>query len=51
MADVKVLHRDTAREEYFYRMGFQDGFKTARGDDATQRQLDATTKNALAQVE
>lgn len=54
MADVKPLFRDTAREEYFYRMGFQDGYKAFRGlpnEDQIALQLSGATQHAREQVD
>lgn len=53
MADAKPLLRDTPREEYFYRLGFQDGYKAFRGlpnEDRIEGSLRAATANARAQV-
>jgi hypothetical protein len=53
MADVKPLFRDTPREEYFYRLGFQDGYKAFRAlpnEDTVQAQLEAATGHARSQV-
>lgn len=53
MGDVKLLTRDTAREEYFYRLGFQDGYKAFRGapnDVQIAGSLAAVTNNARAQI-
>lgn len=57
MADVKVLFRESPREEYFYRLGFQEGYKAAKSrfaedewPDALDLQLASVTKNALDQV-
>lgn len=53
MGDVKLLTRDTAREEYFYRLGFQDGYKAFRGlpnEDQIERSLASATTNARAQI-
>jgi len=56
MADVKTLFRDTPREEYFYRMGFQEGYQAAKqnaglGADATDQALAAAARNARFQVD
>lgn len=53
MADVKDLKPDTAREDYFYHKGFQDGYKAFRNlpdVSTTERALNVITQNALSQV-